>query len=192
MADKPKRGLTPEQWAEARKAYESGESEQALSKRLSVDRKTIRTRKVREAWIPHVEAQVGKAESEAIRQTVRSNVIDMASRRAIDDAQADGTIDAIAAEVKSGLALHGTIELLALSFAQQTLQMAVDRKLRRGKNSSEANERKDAMAAVALAIEMSREIAGKRPGTPSVATDDAAKPRGLRFIGVPEETSEAS
>lgn len=123
MADgKKPRGLTPERWAEVRKAYESGESEAALSKRFSVDRKTIRARKIKECWIPHASPQVGESEAKAIRTLATSNVIDIATGRAIDKMEQNGEIDGLALLLSEGLSKHASISSGLMQAADELLK----------------------------------------------------------------------
>ena len=183
--------LTPKQWAEMRAAFEAGESEASLSRRFVVDRKTIRSRRAREQWIPHVSAQVGKAEATTIRDRAKAQVIDIATKRAVEAAVEDGSIAAaaaaIVADVQSGLLRHAEIERHLLDLALDTVQRSIDGRLRPGVTSSEAAERKDAVAAARMAIDLSRDIAGLRPGQASdSAAARASKPTALRFLPAPK------
>lgn len=185
------RGLTAEQWTELRAAYESGESVSALSRKYGVRRHTIAARSQREAWTVQPTVQV---DTKAVQRNAQATVISLATRKVVEQAVADGMVEAVAAELTEALQLHSSIELLMLKFAEDTLKRSLGADgtvpLREGTHTSEAGERKDAMAAAAMAIDKSRELRGKRPGVPTVDADAAdGKPQVIEFVVVdgPEE-----
>ncbi len=181
MADKPKRGLTPEQHAEARESFFRGEAVRAIARRMGLRYATLIAMRDRERWTVSPSVSVpapGTPAAAEMHRRAQSNVISMSSRRAVERAEQDGTIEAMAKELKNGLLLHAELEVMALAFAKDTINKATAGKLRPGTHTSEAGERKDALAVVEAAIKLSREIAGKRSGTPSISAgveDDSTR-----------------
>ena len=158
------RGLSAEQWQQVRKRWEAGASEASLAREFGVDRETVRRRRRREAWMPQAMPQLGRHEAEAIHQRATAEVIDMATRQVVDSAIENGTVSKIAKDVKRGLDRHDAIIEQMLDVGQLAMQKALNGSLQRG----EATWIRDAVSAAALAIEKSREIAGRKLGDPSI------------------------
>jgi hypothetical protein len=178
--------LTADQWAEIKKAYEAGESESALAERFKVDRKTIRARKRREAWIPQVIPHVGKAESRAINERATAKVIDIATGKAIDRMEKSGKLDDISDALALGLAKHTGIATKLMDAADQLLADFVADKDSELASTREGSGRdviirqgraelfNQIVSGVRNAVAVSRDIAGIRPGMPSVGDGETS------------------
>jgi hypothetical protein len=211
MAGKQK-GLTAAQWLEVRKAYETEEPTPtitALSVRFGVKRETIgRHRDDKKQpggpWIPKVGLSPANADAVASLAQAKTlaTVTDIASRRAVADMEADGTLAKLTLETRTAMELAARIELRVLQLVDQRTRRALvtDPKgmadpdtgeilmpLRGGSHTSEAGETKDLVAAANLANEMSRTMRGLRPGDSSIDEEDK-KRKFRRFIFVtPDE-----
>lgn len=186
---KKPRGLRPEQWAEVRAKFEAGASEVDLARVYGVDRKTIRARKRKEAWTPHVTPHMGKTEAEAIRDRATSKVIDLASRRAVEHLEASGAVSNLTDSLTDSLVKHASIASRLISAADDLLEsftqnadgdLASTREgtgrdviVRQGRAEVFAQ----LVAGVRAAVSVSRDIAGLRAGQASAGdTSDADKP----------------
>lgn len=185
MAADGKRGPTLEQWLEIRSAYEAGESEASLSRRYGCERKTIRLRRGRESWTTQVATHLGRTERKAAVDKAKSQVIDIATRRAVETAETDGTMAQVVRELRDALVVHAELEFLALELSRDTLLKSKAGLLRPGAHTSEAGERKDAIVTYETAVSVSRLIQGLRPGQASVPRQDVAKPKSLRILVAP-------
>ena len=168
------RGLTDEQKAEARCAYESGEAMASIAKRLNVRRPTLIAARDREGWIVQPSVQVSVTESRAVRERATAQIIDMASRRIVERAASSGVIDTVAEYAAQNLAAHGKF----VNSLTSALQYAVDRfnfdpssvKLGIGKNEADyINSLADAGKKI---MAMGRDSAGLRPGDISKPTTE--------------------
>jgi hypothetical protein len=179
MAEDRKRGLTPEEWLEARAAFEAGESEQSLASRLHVDRKTIRSRKIREAWIPHITPHMGKTEAKALADSVKSNVVAIASHEGFRRLEESGVLE----EMLHGFELDIQLGREIVEFALGQVVKAKTGNLRPGALTSEASESKDVVALAKAALEVRRLAAGRTAGEPTVMeTSKANVVRRFRLV----------
>lgn len=193
MAGK-QRGLTAEQWTEARKAYEAGESEASLSRRYGTDRKTIRLHRVREQWTPQVTPQVGRAEIKEIHERTKARVIDIGTRQAVEVAVKSGAVDEIADNVASELRNTVLAARIAGEYAVNLLTQAHNGEIEPASMPGEqtvADVFKSMMSGYKLFASTTREIAGLRPGMPSLPSEDDMAIPSIELFGVgPEAASE--
>jgi hypothetical protein len=117
MGDKPKRGRgrrdVSAEIAEVRKAYEDGDTNlSALSKRFGVKRDTIARYRDSENW----------ATKGQINDAARSNVIDIATRKALDKI---GGVDHLAGKIAEELAAQPELIRAAGKLIKRTLDRAL-------------------------------------------------------------------
>ena len=170
--DKP-RGLTPEQLAEARKAYESGEPMASVARRLNIRRPTLidardRDRDKGDPWIVQPRVQVSPTDVRAIEARATNKVIDIASRKAVEVAVDNGTIDHLAEALRqqalvSGKLMAGLNKVLDKFNSAEGIVPGPTQSIADVLNSL-SNATKNVFAAV-------REVAGLRPGIPSAGSD---------------------
>lgn len=192
MAAGGKRGLSPEQWAEVRKSYEAGDSEAALSRRFKVDRKTIRLRRTREQWIPQVSPQVGRAEIKEIHERTKARVIDIGTRQAVEVAVKSGAVDEIADSIASELRNTVLAARIAGEYAVKLLTQAHNGEITPASMPGEqtvADVFKSMMSGYKLFASTTREIAGLRPGMPSLPSEDDAAIPSIELYAVGPETA---
>jgi transposase-like protein len=168
MAEDRKRGLTPEQWAEVRSAFESGESIKSLAARFGVKRDTIAARRDRAPWVIKPGTPIGHvpgiAEARAVREQVKSNVVAIASHESYKRLEESGVIE----DMIHGFEMDVKFERELLEFASAVLEKARSGRLRPGAITSEAAESKDVVAMGKTALEVRRLGAGKTAGEPTV------------------------
>lgn len=197
MSDqRKKKGLTPAQWAEVRKAYETElppPSIATLSKRFGVKRDTIQRHRddIEQPggpWVPNGQSigQMTDRQRAAVTERARAKVIDIGTRQAVDTAISSGAMQKIAESAVAQAVNYAELEALMIEFAKDTLERALGKDpkktLRSGTHTSEAGERKDAMTAAQIAIDKSREMRGKRPGVPSIAAEDEDDGKATKII----------
>lgn len=183
MADEQKRrGLTPEQWAEVRKAYEAGESVLSLSKKHGVQRQTIMGRRDRETWTIRSTTHVsGRTEQRAVRERAQSKVIDIASRRVVEKLDTSGALDAMAADIARAVADNAPMVLklnrLVNLYADFALGEGKSESLRMkpSEKQSHADVLKALVGAMQIGIAATREVAGLRPGQSSAMAADGGR-----------------
>jgi hypothetical protein len=205
MGDEPRRAndrtRTPEEWQQIRKAYEGGESEASIGRRLGIDRKTIRKRRIAEHWTPQVSPHVGRAEAKVIQQRAQAKVVDIATGKAIETLQADGTLDAIAAEVGKDLLYHARIAAGLMMAADDLLTKFVEQKDGDLATTREQSGRdiitregrvetyQKLVTSIRGGVELTRAINGKKPGEPSTpnADEERKSKQVRRFVLMPAE-----
>lgn len=191
MADKPKRGLSSEQWLEVRKAYEAGESVSALSKRFKIRRPTIDGRIRREGWTVQPTVQV-HGTAKAIQQRAQSKVIDIATGKAIDSLVESGAISGVAEAVAEELIATSTAGRLAAQAMVAMLTKLKDGLIKPASEPGEQNEAqvyKDAMSAYRTFQTTVRENHALAKTQPSIPRDDSSSKVGkVRFVVVRPQT----
>jgi len=195
MADQSKRprGLTPEQWTEARAAYERGESIASLAKRFGVKRDTVAGRRDREAWvigqgtgqgIGHVP---GRTEQRVVRERAQGQVIDMASRRVVEHLASSGAIDTMAAGIAAAVAANAPMALKLNRLVELYVDVALGEQaadslyMEPSDKQSHADVLKALVGSMQIAIAATREVAGLRPGQSSASAADG-KPKDAPVI----------
>jgi hypothetical protein len=179
MGDQKKpRGLKPEQWAEVRKAYESGEAVLSISKRFGARRQTIMDRAKRETWTAQPTAHVSGPE---VAKTVHRNVIDIASRRALSTPQGKAAVEAATEAVAVAaeeLLATVTAARKAATYINDLLDKALNGEIIPASapgEQTDADVAKSVMTAYRTFTTTVRENAGVKVGAPSVPRDDAAE-----------------
>lgn len=120
-------------WSEIQAAYEGGETNiSALAKRFGVKRDSIAKRRDKENW----------ATKGQIADAARSNVIDLATRKAIEQL---GGEDAVVADAAAAIATNLQAIGPLYAKAAQLLDRTIDRALRLGQKDKEGNFVKDAL-----------------------------------------------
>jgi hypothetical protein len=197
--EKPKRGLTSEQWAHVRAAYERGESILSLSKRFGVKRDTIAARRDKDCWViggvdgaaagSPIGHMPNREAVRIVREQTQGKVIELASRKAVDQMVEAGAVDQIAADIALAVATHGRLGRKITALLEQyvdfglgegpTKQVKNGEKLpiapniMPGTNQSHADVIRSLVAAGEGAVHLVREIAGLRPGQPSSSAHSA-------------------
>jgi len=175
--------LTEQQWAELRAAWESGASISALAKKYKTSRNTITARARGQAW-ERTEQVTERMLSEQIPDAhtitgaMRSKVIDIASRRAIERpevAASIGTVVAAMSDMAQALAATNEVSRLAAEYAKRMLEDGLAGKLHPGEKQGPADVFKAVMAGYSTFVSTTRDNAGKKSGDPSVG--EAVDPR---------------
>lgn len=171
MADTPKtRGLTDEQWGELRRAYEAGDSIVSLSKRFGVSRPTIMVHRDRGAWIlqPSLQCQLTKTDAKSVRERATAQVIDIATKRAVEKIEQSGGLDEQVAAVEDLLRMQAPLYAKAAKLINVTLDKAISGELRLGVTQGETTAVTDILNALSKFSKDTRTGAGLRDGTPTV------------------------
>jgi hypothetical protein len=179
----PKRGakeLTEREIAEARSAYEQqGEPLASIARRLDAHVTTLKRIKEREGWIVSVSVSATHPDTRAeIHKRAQSNVIDLASRRAIAKAEASGALDHIGQVIAAELVATQEAAMLASEFMLKFLTRAKNGEIEPASmpgEQTEADVAKAVMAAYKTFTTTVRENSGLRTGTPSIPKDDDAE-----------------
>ena len=166
------RGLREDQWQLVSQRWAAGESEASLAREFGIDRETIRRRRRREAWMPQATPQLGQHEAKAIHQRATAQVIDMATREAVDSVRIR-TVSKIAKDVLRGLDRHDAIIEQMLDVAQLATLKILNSELARGEASQTVILSPRAQSRRAAT---SRDVRGKRPGDPSVEEERQDRP----------------
>jgi hypothetical protein len=175
----PKRGakeLTEREIAEARAAYEQqGAPLAILADRLGCHRTTLRRIKERDNWIVPVDVPVAHGGTRAeIHKRAQSNVIDLASRRAVAKAEASGAIEHIGHVIAEELVATQEAAKLASEYMINVLERAKNGLIEPATEQTEADVAKAVMSAYKTFQSTVRENHGLRAGTPSIPKDDDA------------------
>jgi hypothetical protein len=183
MPNDPKkpRGLSDDQWAEVQAKFGSGSSISELEREYGVRRATIRDRAKREGWTVQVTVQVdgvntGQPLGEVVQKRARANVIDIATKRAIEQIEASGAVDEAAGTIAEELIIS---RRLALKMAQ-AMESFIDGVVAKEYKPSDAPATrdmaqfmKDVQGAYKIHLSTIREDAGLKSGQATVAKDDA-------------------
>jgi len=184
MADEQKRrGLTPEQWAEVRPAFEGGESILSLAKRFGVKRDTIAARRDREAWVigHDVGHMPNREQQRVVRDRAQGQVIDIASRRVVEKLDTSGALDAMASDIARAVADNAPMVIklnrLINLYADFALGEGKPESLcmRPSEKQSHADVLKALVGAMQIGIAATREVAGLRPGQSSAMAADGGR-----------------
>jgi hypothetical protein len=165
-------GLAPEALAQARKAYEGGEPMASVARRLDIRRPTLiaardRDRDRGDPWIVQASVQVSPTDVRAIQERAKSNVINMATRQAMEDAVANGTVSRMKAQIENDLKRHGKLAKMLMDYAEQMLQKGIDGDITPSEKQSAADVFNAVIMGVGRAIEKSRQIGGLQDGDAS-------------------------
>lgn len=177
----------PERWAEIRKAWESGQSDLAIAKSHQVHRNSIRNRREADAkrgdpWIvqPDVRKMHSPEAAREMQRTAQRKVIDIATGRALENIKKSGVVDEITDSLAIGLAKHASIASRLMEAADALLEDFLASKGDELATTREQSGRdvitrqgraevfQQVVSGVKQAVAVSREIAGKTPGIPSV------------------------
>lgn len=123
-------------WPEIRKAYEAGESIASLSRRFSVRRHTIAARAQKECWTVQPTVHMDAKTAKAVQAKAQSNVIDIATKKVVEEFQASGDPEKMAATIAERLKAVAKLDLLAL----QLLERGFERALKLGVKDPETNK----------------------------------------------------
>lgn len=201
MPDKgKKRPISDEQWTEIRAAHAKGESDLSIAKRLGIHRNSIRNRRAADGkrgdpWI--VQPDVRVANPEAVQRQAQAKVIDLATRRALEQAEQSGVVADIADAVAAELLATQTAAKLAGEYMVSILKDAKAGKIAPASSPGEqtkADVAKAVMSAYRTFQTTVRENHGLRPGTPSIPkdTDGDGKPAIIELEIVDGPQAEAS
>lgn len=162
MGDERKRGSGRRSdipWEAIQERFETGETNVSkLSKEFGVSRQAIIRRRDRDKWTT----------KQQVADTVRGKVIDIATRKAIENLGGDEKLaDAVAAHIQADLLDHAEIAALAMRASKKTLQDYIDGNIAPGDKQSMADVFDKVMSGAGKGIDFSREINGLRPGQPS-------------------------
>jgi hypothetical protein len=147
-------------WDDIRAAYEAGNTNFSdLGRRYGVKRHSIAHRARAENW----------PTKGHIDEATRSNVIDMATRRAVEQ-MGDAGIDAKASAIAAELIAQAEIAQLAACAAEKILREYIADQIVPSEKQSKADVFNAVLAGVKRAIEIGREINGLTAGKPSVST----------------------
>lgn len=158
-------------WNEIQAAYEGGETNiSALAKRFGVKRDSIAKRRDKDKW----------ATKGQIADTARSNVIDLASRRALEKLGGEQAVEQIADEIVSAIKEIPALHAGAAQLLKRTLNRALgvedpDEKTSRlvlGDHQGETTAVSDILNAISKFTRDTRLDAGLKEGT---ATAEASK-----------------
>lgn len=197
--DKKARGISPEQLAEARRCYEGGEPTATLCRRMKLNRTTLI--KAREAsalkgdpWIIQPSVQMSTQDVTAIKAAATNKVIDMATRKAVEKAEENGTIDALAMTLNDLLTAQPRIAAKAQLLTEQSLDKASNSiKSATYFGPSEKSDWGQFVAGLLTSAERStsmvREIAGLKAGQPSEPRDKAKSLQRRFIVQTPEEVA---
>ena len=172
------RGPTAEQRAEARRAYESGESMASIAQRLKLRRETLRSIAIRETWEDLQTAQptAPPTAQRTAQKRARGEVIDMMTRRAVEQIEQSGVIEEQADYIAKALSAHGRVADLLMTYAEKQLRRAVEGSIQPGERQSEADVMNAIISAVAKAFSASREIGGVKAGQMSAESGPKVDP----------------
>lgn len=191
-----KRGVSPDQLAEARRAYEGGEPMASIARRLGLRRPTLidardRDRDRGDPWIVHPRVQVSPTDVRAIEERAANKVIDLASRKVVEVAKSNGTVDYLGEALKnqaivSNKLMIGLINTLDKFNSPEGIKPGPTQSVADVINSL-ANATKNVFNAV-------REVAGLRAGIPSVKAEQEEDEiiDGLNFVIVNEKANAGS
>ncbi|HET9029255.1 MAG TPA: hypothetical protein VFN49_03690 [Candidatus Aquilonibacter sp.] len=185
MADGGKhRGLPLERKADLKKRYEAGEPVAKLSREFGVRRHTIAEWAKKETWTVHVSVQV---DAKTVQQRAQSNVIDLASRKAVEQAEADGTIDEIKESIAAHLLATAEADKLAGEYMVDLLEKAKAGAITPAASPGEqtiADVAKAVMAAYRTFTATVRENAGIKTGAPTLPQEKPSKVDTVKLIVV--------
>lgn len=186
------RGLTDEQKAEARRAFESGEAMAAIAKRMGIHRNALNRLKGSEGWdkASNVSANVSLTHSD-VQQRVSADIIDIASRRIIERPDSAAIIEQVADDIAESVKQHGKLSKLLMTYAEQMLENGIAGKIIPGEKQSRADVFNAIISGVGRAVEKSRDIAGLKAGQISARADAAKKPSVLKLVIVDEQERES-
>lgn len=150
-------------WNDIQAAYECGETNVSeLARRFGVKRDSIAAHIKKGNWVSN-----GQAKGQAV-EAARSKVIDIATRKAIDQLGGEQQIaDEVAAALRADLEAHPKIAALLMEASEQTLEKYISGDIIPGEKQSKADVFNATVQGVAKALTISRDINGLRPGQSS-------------------------
>jgi hypothetical protein len=164
----PPSKLSPEARAEARQRYERGEPLQAIARSLGVDRKVLRRLREREGWaVPVSVPDVGQFSS-AVQRRTQAEVISLAARRGVEQAEASGALQQQANTLEDAFALSGALIADFGNGASETVADWRAGRIEIPKTQTSADLALAVGSVVARYASMVREAAGRKPGQPTV------------------------
>jgi len=175
MAKDGKRGLTPEQWVEARNGFLCGDSISALSERFGIRRQTIRDRATRERWMVDGGVQVdgrntGEPLSTTIAKRTMASVTDISIKRAMAQVEASGVVDSIAEELLATIRAKQSAARFIVAFLERAERGEIV-PANMPAMRDESQVAKDIMGAYKIFSSTIREDAGIKPGTATLDTN---------------------
>jgi hypothetical protein len=164
----PPSSLSPEAQSEARARYERGETLSAIAASIGIDRKVLRRLRNRQGWsVPVSVPNVGQLSSTVQRRT-QAEVISLAARRGVEQAEASGALQQQANTLEEAFALSGA---LIADFGNGASETVADWRAGRidiPKTQTSADLALAVGSVVAKYASMVREAAGRKLGQPTV------------------------
>jgi len=158
---------------EARRAYERGESMLSISRRFSIRRQTLMKIRDRECWIVDPSAQrderVCAEEAQAVRKRVTAQVIDIATRQALEKPETVVAIDDLAEALRRQSALASKLMTLTENLVDAVSSGEVEPAF----HSSRATLIAETVSAAERAQAFARTAAGLKAGESSELRDKA-------------------
>lgn len=167
---RPRRGSID--WAAIRDAFEKGETNvSTLSRTFGVKRDSIAAHRDREHW----------ATAQQIAGTVKSNVVDIMTRRAVEKIEESGGVDVLAELLK----MQAPLQAKAAKLIDQTMDKALAGQLKLGVTQGETTALNDILGALARFSTDIRKGAGLTDGTPSIGEAVSDKTRLVEWEVIP-------
>lgn len=175
--DTKRRGLTDEQRDEAKRRYEAGESMASIARALDVRRPTLiaardRATEQGHPWIVQASVQVSEVEARAVRERATAQVIDIATKRAVERMDRDGTLDHAVNDINEHLRIQGPLYGKAAKLLDATFDKAIAGKLKLAATQGETTAVTDLLNALSKFASDTRKAAGLRDGTPTIASEN--------------------
>lgn len=170
MSKEPKknRGLSDEQWVKVREKFEQGAAVAALSREYDIRRATIAARAKREAWTVQPTVHMDSVTQKAVQQTAQAKVIDIASRRVIEQMEQSGALAEQVRAIDALLQMQVPLYAKAAKLIDATLDRAISGDLKLGVTQGETTALSDLLGALSKFSKDTRTGAGIREGTPTV------------------------
>jgi hypothetical protein len=171
-------------WDRIREDFEASPNANftSFARKYNTTRASIRAHAKADGWVAAKNAPPQQPASNA-------DVIDMQARKTIlalvqgkKDATAHLTPDETLNQIADAIAQHTLLEGELLAYARRLLSRATKNELRPGRQTGEAEEARSVMTAIQTALELSRELRGLRPGTPSVGDGDISRDPDIHFV----------
>lgn len=157
---------TQEQRAEAKFRCEAGESYHSVARLLKIRRQTIMLWADKEHWI--IPVRTTEPENELVRQEikeqVRSSVIDISTRKAVEQIASTGALDDMILDLTSDVRMTSRLG----QSVDKTIDRFLEGKILPGKMQNEADVLKSVIIAAKSYAELRRTMAGKGSGDASI------------------------
>jgi hypothetical protein len=161
----------------ARDLYESGESIAAVSRATGIRRQTLCKLRDKEGWQVRPSVQVDARTTKTVQQRAQAQVIDITTRRVVDEVVDSGIIGMQADLIARTIEEHAVLAAEMVAYAREVIADARAGRIEIPRTQTTADLANAVAGIVARAISISRDVAGLRSGQASTGkSNDSDEP----------------